>query len=151
MQETAISNTAQSDTTVLYTGNAHIVIHATDSTLADLQTASKRAGGVVQFPPQYSHVPTLIGSDGEPVLLSRVVEEIETVLDPQDIPDAFPTLSYTQIVGALAFLRRVAQFNTKGLDLDELGDEGIEQSEAFQQAITESLADRQVRRVHSAK
>ena len=121
------------------------------SVLPHLVLSSSKTGGLVTFPEDYAHVPVLTGSDGNPVLLYRVVEEIEHLVDPAELQAQFPTLSYTQIVAALMFLRKVAQFNTRNLDLDEVEDAELESSEAFQEIVAQSLKSEELRIVYPPK
>ena len=123
----------------------------TESVLPHLVLSSSKTGGLVTFPEDYAHVPVLTGSDGNPVLLYRVVEEIEHFVDPAELQAQFPTLSYTQIVAALMFLRKVAQFNTRNLDLDEVEDTELESSEAFQEIVAQSLKSEELRIVYPPK
>ncbi|MEK6410803.1 MAG: hypothetical protein AABN34_28095, partial [Acidobacteriota bacterium] len=51
------------------------------------------------------------------------------------------------ISGALAFLRRVSQFNIKGIDIDSLEDEELTGDAAFLGELREAFADREVARV----
>lgn len=118
--------------------------------LAHLADCSHVTGGFVHFPMEYGFVPVLVGNDEKPVLLYKIVEEIESLLDPDDIREQFPTLSYTKIVGALMFLRKMAQFNTRGLDLDDAEDAVLEKSEAFQKELMDSLKNGANRRVRSS-
>lgn len=119
--------------------------------LAKLQTASTKTGNVVQFPSEFGYVPTLVGSDNRPVLLRSVVEEIESIIDPDEICERFPALSYTQVVCALMFLRKLSQLNTRDLDLDDVEDGLIEGDAEFQRTIADSLDNLETRRVHSGK
>ena len=116
-----------------------------------LKKASADTGGLVKMLDKYGHVPILEGSDGNPVLLYKIVEEIESVVDPSEIVDAFPTLSYAQVVSALMFLRNFAQFNTRGINIDEESDKSIESNPDIQAAIIASMNDEETRIVHVTK
>ncbi|MDQ2731012.1 MAG: hypothetical protein M3Y56_05085 [Armatimonadota bacterium] len=85
-----------------------------------LNEASDYTGGYVQSTPSHAHLPLLVGSDGAPVYLYNFVEAIDAVIEYDRIREEFPTLSYSQISSALAFLRRIAQVNTAGVDIDEI-------------------------------
>ena len=85
-----------------------------------LLVCSETTGGFVQLLPELSYMPVIIGNDDQPVFLYQLVEGIDEFLDYDATLAAFPTLNYVQISGALAFLRKVAQINTKHIDIDEL-------------------------------
>lgn len=112
-----------------------------------LATIAQKSGGVVTIDPHYSSLPVVIGRDNSPVLLFRVVEQIDAHVDYSRIQDSFPNLSYGQIAGAIAFLRCVAQFNIRSVDIDKLEDEWLESSPDFQSQLMNSLNDTEVTRV----
>lgn len=104
---------------------AHLSVSAYGKTalLSALIECSESVGGYVQLLSQMSYMPALIGNDGQPVFLYQVVEMLEGCLDFDALLEEFPTLNYTQIIGALSFLRKVAQINSRQVNLDELEDE----------------------------
>ncbi len=119
--------------------------------LTFFSNASRKAGSFVDFPQKYGFIPTLRGIDNEPVLLYRIVEEIETIVDPDDLLKRFSTLSYAQIVGALIFLRKMAQFNSRNIDVDEIEDSFNEADPSFQQMLEESMNNTELRYVYPTK
>ncbi len=96
---------------------------------------------------KYGCLPFMLGNDGQPVLLYEFVEVLDEYFDYDRVKAEFPTLSYGQISGAIAFLRKLAQFNTRQLNIDDLEDAELEASPEFQSLIEQSLANREVGRV----
>ncbi|MGD0231858.1 MAG: hypothetical protein ABSC19_16140 [Syntrophorhabdales bacterium] len=92
-------------------------------------------GRPIQLLPQYSFCPALIQRDQRPVFLYNFVEVLDELVDYQDIKDKLPGLSFRQIGGAIAFLRKLAQFNLKGIDIDAL----IDSEEAADQELQDNL------------
>lgn len=113
-------------------------------------TASEKSGGAVIINPLYGCLPILLGSDGEPVPVYELVEEWDALTDYDDLQERFPTLSYMQIAGAVAFIRKLAQFNAKRQDIDDLISRQIEGDTDFQDAIRNALTDRGIARVLAA-
>lgn len=111
------------------------------------QQASRRNGDFVTIDPQFSDLPLLWGSDKCPVFVYEVVDLIEETLDLSELHSRLPTLSYAQIAGTLGFLRTLAQFNRKGLDIDAMQDEDMEASPEFQQALRNAVQDKETARV----
>ncbi|MGH9427954.1 MAG: hypothetical protein ACRD2L_16845, partial [Terriglobia bacterium] len=93
------------------------------------------------------YCPFLHGSDEKPVFLYELVEVIDGVIDYDEIKEELPTLSVAQISGAIAFLRKVAQFNSDDVDLDELEDLKLAQDETFLNELRAALADQETMRV----
>lgn len=116
-----------------------------------LRTWNKQAGGYIQLSPDFAHLPILIGNDNEPVALYELVETLDGLVDFDDIQEEFPNLSYAQIDGAIAFLRKVAQYNSKGIDVDDLEDEAMAQDQEFLRELREALADQETFRVFDLK
>lgn len=112
---------------------------------------SKATGGFVVIDPHYSCLPVLEGKDGSLVFLYRFVETIEGKLDYDELKAEYPMLSYGQITGGIAFLRKLAQFNTAGKDIDELEDQILEGTPEFQELIIAAATDKGPTRVLDAK
>lgn len=112
-----------------------------------LLECSTATGGYVQIMPELGCLPTLIGSDSRPVFLYEFVEVLDGLLDYDGIKEDFPTLTYAQINGAMAFLRRVAQFNVRGVDIDLLEDESDANDSELINALRTALNDRETSRV----
>lgn len=91
--------------------------------LAALTELSNHTGGYVQLMPELGFMPALIGKDNEPVFLYQVVEGMDEFLDYDAILAEFPTLSASQIAGAISFLRQVAQINSREIDIDQMEEE----------------------------
>lgn len=133
---------------------AWTVHHAQTSALAIATyytEASIYTGGLVRLLPEYQFVPVLVGSDGEPVLLYRIVESVEAAMDIRVLKNEYPTLSYSQLAAGVAYLRRIVQFNVAGLDLDDVESELEESSLEFQTQLTQALEDQERTRVLSTQ
>ncbi|HZG52772.1 MAG TPA: hypothetical protein VEZ40_11615 [Pyrinomonadaceae bacterium] len=104
-------------------------------------------GGYVHINPQLGCLPALIGSDNEPIYLYEFVEVLDGLIDYDAITEEFPTLTYAQIGGALAFLRKTAQFNARGVDIDALEDEADANDPELINALRVALNDRETSRV----
>jgi hypothetical protein len=115
--------------------------------LLAFQRISKTTGGYVRILPELSWCPVLIGSDQRIIPLYQVVEAIDGLVDYDAIREEFPTLSYAQIHGALSFLRKIAQLNIKGIDIDEMEDEELAQDENFMTELRRGFADQEISRV----
>ena len=127
--------------------SGHGTLSPIESTVLLLYKASKKSGGYVRMKPEYSYCPFLSGSNNEPVFLYQVVEVIDEVIDYDEIKEELPTLSIGQISGAIAFLRKVAQFNSDDVDLDELEDLELAQDTDFIEELRAALADQETMRV----
>lgn len=101
--------------------------------------SSSLSGALVMIRPQYSFCPTLIGNDNQPVFLFDFVEVIDGLLDYDRIKEEIPNISYAQIDGAISFIRKLLQFNSKSLDIDDLGEEMASQNEHFLERLRSSL------------
>lgn len=117
---------------------------ATFKTLMDNSTLT---GGYVQFHQELGCLPALIGNDSRPVFLYEFVEVLDELVDYDRIKEEFPTLSFAQINGAIAFLRKVSQLNARGVDIDALEDEAAAQDPQFIEALEAAFNDRETVRV----
>ncbi len=127
--------------------NKPITLIAGNPTLAAYVRASEATGSAVRLDPDYGCLPILVGNNDQPVFLYEVVEALDGAVDYQALRAEFPNLSFGQIAGALALLRKLAQFNTRGVDIDQLKDALIEGSAEFQAQMAVAMADQEVRRV----
>jgi membrane protease subunit (stomatin/prohibitin family) len=84
---------------------------------------SLATGGYVHVLPQMGYMPILIGNDDQPVYLYQLIEMFEGFLDYDALLAEFPTLNFSQISGAISFLRKIAQVNSRQIDVDELEDQ----------------------------
>ena len=110
------------------------------ATLKSLVHCSIETGGYVQLLPEMSYIPVLVGNDNEPVFLYQLIEIIEGYLDFDGILVEFPTLNFSQVVGAISFLRKIAQINSRQIDVDALEDD--QDSESLQE-LRSAFADRE--------
>lgn len=108
---------------------------------------SEATGGHVQLRPEYQYVPVLIGDDGEAVPLYHFVEVLDGLVAYDQIKQQLPTLSFTQIDGAISFLSKVAQYNPHNIDFDALEDEAIRSDPAFLNELRRALDDKETSRV----
>lgn len=112
-----------------------------------LTTASESTGGYVKFVPEFAHCPVLLGNDGQPVALFEFIEAIDGVIDYESLKEELPTLSFAQINGAILFLRKAAQFNTEGIDIDEVEDLEAANDPHLIEALKQAIADQETARV----
>jgi hypothetical protein len=113
--------------------------------------ASEASGGFVQVSFEHACLPLMIGSDGHPIFLYKLVEFLDEYADYGELKGEFPTLSYGQIAGAMSFLRKLAQFNLYEVDIDKEEDGKLENSEEFQAIIERAIRDQETLRVLDAK
>jgi uncharacterized protein (DUF433 family) len=104
-------------------------------------------GGYVQIIPEMGCLPALIGNDARPVFLYEIIETIDNLVDYAAIKEALPTLSYAQISGAIAFVRKVAQLNARGIDIDEIEDELDANDAQLMDALRIARNDMEIKRV----
>lgn len=111
-----------------------------------LAQCSHETGGYVQINPDYSFMPFLPGTDGRPVFLFQLIEAIDEFTDYDRLVEDYP-LSYGQISGVFAFLRKVAAVNAAGVDVDEVEDQMDEIDGELIHALRAGLADQEPVRV----
>ena len=114
-----------------------------------LMECSMNTGGYVRFSPEIGYLPALIDNNSKPIYLYQLVELIDELLDYDQIKEEFPTLSYAQIGGAMAFLRKISQLNAKEIDIDELEDEFISEDSKLVSELRQALADMEIVNVFS--
>ena len=107
---------------------------------------AEATGGYVQLRPEHRFFPVLIGKENAVTPLYEFVEMLDEVLDYDLVLKELPTLSYSHIGGAIAFLRRLAQSNPTNIDIDELEDKALS-SPAFIEDLRTALADKETSRV----
>lgn len=112
-----------------------------------LAHASQSTGGHVKFLSEYADLPVLLGNDGNPVALFEFIEAIDGAVDYEALREELSTLSYAQINGAISFLRKVAQFNTNGVDIDELEDQEDAEDPNLIEALMKAIDDQETSRV----
>lgn len=129
--------------------NTSIALLSNISSVKTLVELSMLAGGYVRLLPEHHYLPALIGNDSRPVFLYQIVELIDEFLDYDKIQEECPTLSFSQIAGAVSFLRKVAQINSKNIDIDEMEDDHDIQNPELLEALRNALADVEVANVFS--
>lgn len=117
--------------TLTSVGEKAIDIYNKDYLFRTLQQCSISSGDYVKILPEMNCIPILIGNDERPVFLYHLVEALDEFIDYDRIEEEYPTLSYAQIVGAVSFLRKLAQTNTAEIDVDDLEDEFDSKDEAL--------------------
>lgn len=105
--------------------------------------ASNDTGGYVRLAVEYSFCPVLIGNDNTPVPLYELIEVIDESIDYEQLLEDFPNLSYSQIDGAISFLRKIAQFNAKGVNIDDIIDETILSDRNFVSVLSNSYPSKE--------
>lgn len=109
--------------------------------------ASQATGNYVKFLPRYDYCPALIGNDDRRVALYEFVEALDGAVDYDQLKEEFPNLSFAQINGAISFLRKIAQFNTQGIDIDEIEDLKAADDPELIEALKKAFADQETSRV----
>lgn len=104
-------------------------------------------GGYVQVLPEYHYCPVVIGSNQEAVTLSELVEAIDEFVDFEALCSEYPNLSTAQIMGAISFLRKLSQVNSRQIDLDALEDEQIASDVQLIEVLKQAIADKEIVRV----
>jgi hypothetical protein len=115
-----------------------------DSTLNLLRKASDITGGYIKFNEEYCFCPVLVGSDSKPIFLYEFIEVLDESTDYKKIKELLPTLSFSKIYAAISFLRKVAQLNSMGIDIDGYLDEKNERSDEFLEELKIAYADKEV-------
>src|SRR5574341_1536712 len=112
-----------------------------------LMSYSESTGGHVQFPRRFHYLPVLIGADNRPILLFRFMQVVDEQIDYSKIKEEFANLSYAQIDGAISFLRKLAQINAFGIDVDDVEDEVESEDPELLDELKRGLADQETARV----
>jgi len=103
--------------------------------LGQYSQSNDAVGGPIQLLPQYSFCPVLVQRDQTPIFLFQFVEVLDGLIDYEAVKNQLPGLSFGQIGGAIAFIRKLSQFNLKAIDIDEL----LESQEATNQTLITNL------------
>ena len=103
--------------------------------------ASYATGSQVEISPEFCFCPVLRDGNGRVLPLYKFVEILDECVDYEDIREEMPTFSYTQINGALSFLRKMAQYNSDGIDIDTEMDQELFQERVFLEKLRDGLAD----------
>ena len=115
--------------------------------LSLLSKANNITGGYISLTEEFYFCPFLIDMNKHLIPLYEFIEVLDDAVDYDKIKERLPTLSFSQIAGAISFLRKIAQFNALDKDLDEYLDEEFEQSEEFLSELKKAFADKEVSRV----
>jgi len=108
-----------------------------------LVRASEITGSYVELSPEFYFCPVLKDNTGRVVPLYEFVEILDELIDYEDIKEELPTFSFTQINGAISFLRKIAQFNTADIDIDAVIDEDLVQDPNFLNELRRGIADQE--------
>lgn len=84
------------------------------------RSACHCSGGYVKMQRRYKSLALLERKDKSPVFIYQLVQVLDELVDYDEIIAEYPGLSYSQVSGAMGFLRRIAQFNTAGVDVDQV-------------------------------
>lgn len=110
---------SQAASGLAFAERASIDVLQRTSILRSLEEISQLTGGYVRLTPELSYIPALFGNDDKPVFLYHLVEGIDEFLDFNALLAEYPTLNYSQVVGAIKFLRKVSQMNARRIDIDD--------------------------------
>jgi len=113
---------------------------ATINVLEFYDIASAKTGGVVLFDQKYGFIPIIVGGDDKPILLYKFIEVLDELVDYDELQAEFPTLTFGQIAGAISFLRTLAQFNGRGIDVEDIENRLIHAETDLQATIEDSLS-----------
>lgn len=108
-----------------------------------LVKASEITGSYVELSPEFYFCPVLKDNTGRVVPLYEFVEILDELIDYEDIKKELPTFSFAQINGAVAFLRKIAQFNSADIDIDAVMDEDLVQDQVFLDELRQGLTDQE--------
>jgi hypothetical protein len=139
-ERTVTGNTAALTTSDFYQMHqqGNLMMSAASSAIF-FARASERSGGTVVLNPQYGCLPMIMGRDEKPVLMYKFVEVLHELISLSEVQQELPSLSYKQIEGGITFLRVLAQFNTRDLDIDLEEERHLEADEDFQREIKAAL------------
>jgi len=127
--------------------NIWFIIQKGMGILEVLMRFSESTGGYVQLVPEYAYFPILIGRDGKPVPLFKFLEVVDEIINYDEIQEALPNLSYSQISGALSFLKKVSEFNLRGIDIDDIENEIDADDVGLVHNLGDGLSDKEIARV----
>jgi hypothetical protein len=115
-----------------------------------LQEVSVTTGSVVKIAAEHRFLPVLPRAGIVPVPLYEFVEVLDGLVDYDEVIEEFPGLTYSQVNGALQFLRRLSQFNMEQVDIDSQEQQATVSDNAFIEQLRAALADREKTRVLDA-
>lgn len=112
-----------------------------------LYNAGQKTGNYVILSKDFGFLPGLIDNNQEFISLFRFIEVMDELIDYDRVIQELPSLSYSHISGAISFLRKVAQFNLRGYNIDEIIDDELVADEIFLSELRQALANQEVTRV----
>lgn len=104
-------------------------------------SASEYSGSYVKLLAEYRCLPLLERKELPPVFLYQFVEVLEGLVDYEHVIAELPGISYSQISSALGFLQRIAQFNTAGVDVDEVEHRYLAQDEELIAGLRRAISE----------
>ena len=110
--------------------------------LAYVNQCAAKTGLVVTLLPELGHLPCVVAKNGSIVPVYQLVELIEENVDVDAILAELPDLTYSQVVGTIGFLRKLAQINANGFDLDAIEDARDAANETLIAELREALVNR---------
>ena len=105
------------------------------ATLQQYFKYNNAVGAPIQLLPQYSFCPVWMERDQRPVFLFQFIEVLDELIDYDEVKERLPELSFRQIGGAIDFIRKLSQFNLKGIDINDF----INSDDATNQVLLNNL------------
>ena len=112
-----------------------------------LNESTTESGNYIKLLKKYSYCPGLIDSNQNFIPLYALIEYLDGLIDYEKVIEEYPALSYTQINGAISFLRKIAQFNIRGVDIDQFFESVSEADEKFLSELRSALYNKEDIRV----
>jgi hypothetical protein len=118
------------------------------ATLVDyLYRPAQDSGDYVTIREDCGFCPGLIDNHQDFIPLFSLVEVFDEVLDYDRVLEEFPGLTYSQINGAMLFLKKISQFNTAGVDISQYIEDEFTQHDELIEELREALRNQEVARV----
>ncbi|MBU3980952.1 MAG: hypothetical protein KJ550_08155 [Proteobacteria bacterium] len=112
-----------------------------------LYEANSYIGNQIILSKEYGFCPGLIDGAKNFIPLFSLIEVVDELIDYDRIIQELPGISYSQINGAISFLRKVAQFNIKNIDIDDTLDDELAANDSFLSELRKAFADKEDTRV----
>ena len=90
-----------------------------------LGSVADRVGLALEFPAQLAGLPCLRSADDRLLPLYQIFEHVDGQTDLDAVSEELPTLRYSQLASTMEFVRKVLQYNERGIDIDDLEDEHL--------------------------
>ena len=113
----------------------------------DYKRRAAEAGDSIVVDAKYAGLPVVRSTNGEVTPVYEVVDVIDALIDYKQVVQQLPNVGYTQVGDVMAFLRKIAQFNLHGVDIDEYNDTQMESDPAFQEMMIGAVRDEESVRV----